>query len=122
LKNISGSYTKGLDEIIQLRPIRFHYKPDNPKGYSSEPEELGFVAQEVQKVFPEAVSEGADGYLDLNLHAVNVATVNAIRELNELVRKQNAIIAQQNERIRILEESLAGTTPGAESALMPKSN
>ena len=113
LKDISGDYTKGLNEILQLQPIRFHYKPDNPKGYSSEPEEIGFIAQEVQKVFPEAVSEGDDGYLDMNLHAINVALVNAVKELRAENSALRSELEKQREefeiRIRLLEAATGKT-------------
>jgi len=51
------------------------------------------VAQEVREVFPEAVSECPDGYLDFNMHAVNVALVNAVKALkaeNDRLKWQNA--------------------------------
>ena len=43
---------------------------------------LDFVAQEVREVFPEAVNEGNDGYLDFNIHPINVAMVNAVQTLS----------------------------------------
>jgi hypothetical protein len=70
-----------LDAIASLRPVSFFYKQDNPRGLPSNEENIGLIAQEVQEVFPEAVSEGPDGYLDFNMHPVNVALVNAVKEL-----------------------------------------
>lgn len=81
LKNLLGDYTKGLNEIVALQPVRYRYKKDNPRQLNSEMEQVGFVAQEVQKIFPEAVTEGEDGYLDFNIHPINIAFVNAIKEL-----------------------------------------
>jgi len=83
LKNLTGTYDKGLNEIIKLEPVRYIYKKDNPRQLNSETEQVGFVAQEVQKVFPEAVSVGEDGYLDFNIHPINIAFVNAIKELKD---------------------------------------
>ncbi|MBF0286859.1 MAG: tail fiber domain-containing protein [SAR324 cluster bacterium] len=82
LKDVTGQYKRGLKEIIKLQPITFNYKKNNPRGLPNDYELTGFVAQEVQKVFPEAVSEGEDGYLDFNIHSINIAMVNAIKELN----------------------------------------
>jgi hypothetical protein len=87
LKDIKGDYTRGLEKINQLKPIRFRYKEDNPRGLPSDTDEIGFVAQEVIKSFPEAVSEGEDGYLDLNMHSINVAMVNAVKELSKRIKK-----------------------------------
>ena len=90
LKDIGANYDKGLNEIVKLQPIEYKYKENNARDLPSEGTKIGFIAQEVQKVFPEAVSEAKDGYLDLSLHAVNVAVVNAIKELkseNDMLRE-----------------------------------
>jgi hypothetical protein len=82
LKDVDGEYRRGLADIARLRGIRFHYKTDNPRKLPSNTEEIGFIAQDVREVFPECVTEGKDGYLDFNMHAINVALVNAVKELS----------------------------------------
>jgi hypothetical protein len=102
LKDIAGEYQRGLEEIATLRPVTFFYKEDNPRGLPSNEENVGFVAQEVQDVFPEAVSEGPDGYLDFNMHPVNVAVINAIKELkkeNDFLKAENAMLKKDIENI-----------------------
>ena len=110
LKNLTGNYTKGLNEIAALQPVKYIYKKDNPRQLDSDLEQVGFVAQEVQKIFPEAVSKAEDGYLDFNIHPVNVAMVNAIKEL----KLQNGELVQQiselNSRIERLEELVKSST------------
>jgi len=91
LKDVTGEYRRGLNAITSLRPVTFFYKQDNPRGLPSNEENIGFIAQEVRKVFPEAVSEGLDGYLDFNMHPINVALVNTVKELraeNEALREE----------------------------------
>jgi hypothetical protein len=95
LKNLLGNYDKGLKEIMALQPVKFFYKEGNPRELASDEEQIGFVAQDVQKVFPEAVSEAKDGYLDFNMHAVNVAVVNAIKEL----KAENDKLKVENEQL-----------------------
>jgi hypothetical protein len=67
--NISDERTKddiepipyGLDEILQLRPVRFRrIKADGEIA----PHELGFVAQDVQAVIPEMVMAAGFGGID----------------------------------------------------------
>jgi hypothetical protein len=106
LKNIDGDYARGLNDILRLRSIRFHYKPGNPRRLPSEPQEIGFVAQEVAEVFPECVTEGKDGYLDFNMHAVNVAMVNAIKELNGKLDAEGSRIAALEENLSALRSEL----------------
>jgi hypothetical protein len=96
LKNIFGEYTPGLRELLGLRPIRFEYKPGNVRDLPSGSEEIGFIAQEVREIFPECVTEGKDGYLDFNMHAINVALVNAVQELESSLRR----VGEENESLK----------------------
>ena len=105
LKNISGNYDKGLDEIAALQPVKFFYKAGNPFELASDQEQIGFVAQEVQKIFPEAVQQTKSGYLDFNMHPVNVALVNAVKELkaeNDRLRVENEQINARLSKIEAL--------------------
>lgn len=103
LKEVAGPYERGLEQIMGLRPIRFFYKKDNPRGLPSGEEFIGFIAQEAREVFPESVSEGPDGYLNFNMHSVNVAVINAIQELNaqvERIQVENAALRVENKNLR----------------------
>jgi hypothetical protein len=103
LKTMLGNYEKGLDEIVALNAVRFVYNKDNPRQLSSDVEQVGFVAQEVQEIFPEAVSEAEDGYLDFNIHAINIALVNAIKELKAENDQLKTESSELNSRIEKLE-------------------
>ena len=94
MKDLTGEYQKGLNEIMQLKPVTFTYKAGNPRELNSNEPQIGFVAQDVQKIFPEAVTECKDGYLDFNIHAVNVALVNAVKEL----KAENQELKMANEK------------------------
>jgi len=105
LKDITANYDRGLKEVLELKPITFFYKRGNSRGLPTDEEYVGFIAQEVQEVFPEAVSEGPDGYLDFNMHPVNVAVVNAIKELkaeNEALRAENETLKKDIEKIKAI--------------------
>jgi len=80
LKNIKGSYTRGLSAVMGLRPVRFSYKSDNPLALPSDTENIGFSAQALQKVVPEAVTRNANGYLTMHSDPILWAMVNAIQE------------------------------------------
>jgi trimeric autotransporter adhesin len=85
LKTVDGNYTKGLNEIMQLQPIRYHYKNNGDRKFEQEvldTEFSGFIAQEVQPLFPDAVQVDEDGFLSFNMHSILVASINAIKELN----------------------------------------
>ncbi len=65
---------------MQLQPLRYEYKPDNALGLKSEGEHIGFGAQAVQKIIPEAVTKNANGYLMVNNDPILWTMLNAIRE------------------------------------------
>jgi hypothetical protein len=87
LKDIHGAYEYGLDEILKLDVVKFSYKANNPLGLPSDREIVGFVAQDVEKVIPEAIVRRDDGYLELNVDPIHWAGINAIKELNTIVAK-----------------------------------
>ncbi len=106
LKDIKGDYEKGLSEILLLETVVYRYKADNPMGIKeTNTDAVGFVAQDVQKVFPEAVQSNEKGYLDFDIHPILVAQVNAIKELNEKIEMQNKVIEELVNRIKAIENS-----------------
>jgi hypothetical protein len=80
LKNIKGRFTTGLKAVMQLQPIRYEYKQDNALGIKSPGENIGFGAQSLQKVIPEAVTQNSAGYLMVNSDPILWTMLNAIKE------------------------------------------
>lgn len=106
LKSIDGKYTRGLSDIIKLNTVLYHYKKGNERNLPSEEQSYGFIAQEVQKVFPECVTQQDDGYLSLDLHPLLVSYVNAFKELNEKLEQQSFQMRDLQIEIAQLKESI----------------
>ena len=102
LKDIHGNYLKGLEDILKLQPVTFSYNKGNPLHLPYDKDYTGLIAQEVQKVFPEAISQGKDGYLQFDMHPVNVAMINAFREL----KTENDSLKTDNRELQTRIESL----------------
>ena len=86
--------TKGLAEVLQLQPVEF----DRNNAATGAQHEIGFVAQDVQPIVPEAVwtagiplrdgsggLDSADPTLALSESTLTALNVNAIKELNALI-------------------------------------
>ena len=74
-------YTRGLSEVLQLRPVSFNWKEYNPTET-----QYGFIAQEVEAIIPEIVNEDSEGYKNIKDAYVPIL-VNAIKELqNQIVQ------------------------------------
>ena len=80
LKYIGSRFNGGLDEINKLQVYNYTYKKDPKK----EPH-TGVIAQQLQKVFPSAVSKGEDGYLRIRWDEMFYACINAIKTLNQRI-------------------------------------
>lgn len=87
-----------LPKIRCLRPVSYHVKEDNPENRS-----IGFIAQEVQQVFPEFVravaDDGGNQLLMLDYSAFSVVAIKAIQE-------QQAVIESQQRDIDALKAEL----------------
>jgi hypothetical protein len=75
LKQNISAFSNGLSVINAISPSYFQYKDES---YTH----IGFIAQNVQTVLPEATPLQNNGYLGLDTNAILAATVNAIKELD----------------------------------------
>lgn len=98
LKNIKGSFTSGLKALMQLQPIRYEYKPANALGLNSQGEHIGFGAQTLQKVIPEAVTSTENGYLQVNNDPIIWTMLNAIKEQQKQIEQLQGQIRQLRAR------------------------
>jgi hypothetical protein len=80
LKTIQGNFNTGLTAVLRLQPLSYRYKPDNLLGLDSGRDYIGFGAQAVQQVIPEAVTKSANGYLQINNDPILWTMLNAIKE------------------------------------------
>jgi hypothetical protein len=90
--------TKGLAEVMQLQPVSF--TRDYAGVPADAPEEIGFIAQDVQPIVPEAVwgpgmttTRDGEPVLALSESTLTAISVNAIKELNNLITALTARIA-----------------------------
>lgn len=81
LKDRISNYDEGLNHILKINPVRFHY--NELSDFDTEPEHVGVIAQELQEVAPYMVHENEQGYLDVNNSAMTYMLVNAVQKLAE---------------------------------------
>ena len=98
LKNVSGDSTAGLAEINKIEVKNFTYKKDEKKT-----PHVGVIAQQLQKVFPNSVIKGDDGYLKIKTEEIFYAMVNSIKELCAKIQDLTAKIVGLDKRITELE-------------------
>lgn len=82
LKNITNENTLGLAKIRQLKVYDFTFKNDKDKK-----PQVGVIAQDLQKVFPDAVMKDDKGYLKIRQDDMFYAVINAIKELDKTIQQ-----------------------------------
>ena len=119
--DISTRQESSLDKINQFNFVDFKWIKDGR-------EDFGVIAQQVQKVAPELILEGVDGYLNLNNSLLNMMTTHAVKELalrelntnkvasqalqasetnEEKIHKLQQELSQANRKIKELEEKMS---------------
>lgn len=93
LKNIYGYYQGGIDALSKINPIRFSYKNEDFIH-------VGFSAQNVKSVIPEASALQNDGYWSLDNTAVIALTVNTIKEQQKQIEQLKARIIDLESKIK----------------------
>ena len=101
LKYVGKENTSGLDKIRQLKVFNYTFKKDEKKT-----PHVGVIAQDLQKVFPDAVKKGVDGFLTIRMEDMFYAVINAIKELDAKYQAQEKRINELEQRIERLESKL----------------
>lgn len=85
-----------LSKITNIKPVYFEFKDKqaHPAG-----KHIGFIAQEFEKDFPELVSKDSRGYLSIQYQNVSAILLQAIKE-------QQLIIDKQQQEITLLKNSI----------------
>jgi hypothetical protein len=109
LKTVNGGFTDGLSQVMKIRPVHYRYKPDNAMGIRDTDEHIGVVAQDVQKVIPEAVTENSKGYLLVNNDPIIWTMLNAIKEQQQEIKQQQNLLRAQSAAMRNLRAEIRET-------------
>jgi hypothetical protein len=79
---------------MQLQPLRYEYRPDNGMRLNPVGEQIGFEAQTVQRIIPEAVTKNNQGYLLVNNDPIMWTMLNAIKEQQQEIEKLKQEVRQ----------------------------
>ena len=94
LKKDMQPLTGALDKLKQLEGITFQWNDTKTGMKRPEGDQIGFTAQNIQQVFPEAVSTDAQGYLQTAYGTYDALLVEAIKELANQVKELQKEIAE----------------------------
>ena len=87
----------GLEIVEKLRGVSFNWKDGGAK-------DMGFIAQEVEKVFPSLVTTDPDGYKSLSYNSLISPLFEAVKEQQTQIESQQTQIDALIKRIEALEQ------------------
>jgi trimeric autotransporter adhesin len=103
-----------LDTILNLRGVSYEWKDSKRR----EGRQIGFIAQEVEKVLPEIVSTREDGYKGVGYQNVVPVLVEAMKQQQTQIAALQKQVETKEQRLSALEADLALVK--AEIALIKK--
>jgi hypothetical protein len=98
LKNINNGIEKALDKLSAIRAVNFSWKSDK-----EEKENLGLIAQDVQKVFPQIIDKSRSFDETDDTEYLTIRYTELIPVLVKAIQEQQGIIESQEQRIAYLE-------------------
>ena len=121
--------TGALDAIKALRGVSYSFRRDEfPQENFDDAAHIGFIAQELKAILPQAVFERGDGYYTVDYNAVTPVLVEAVQELSAKVErleaentalrgnKSDAVGAVSTKQLQELEARLAAMDARLEAA------
>ncbi len=112
-RNITDLQDGLLSRILQLSPKYYQYAPfsdDEGHTIKSDRFHYGFIAQEVEPLFPELVFKGADNpaqdFMTMNYSGFGVLAIKAIQEQQAIIQQQQENLNSQLTDIRDLKKQL----------------
>jgi len=94
LKNI-------LPKVLKLNPVKYRYK----RQANTDKPTIGFIAQEVLKLFPELVNESEE-YLGMSYSNTGIIAIKAIQEQQVTIQKLQKQIDQLHDIVNQLTETI----------------
>jgi hypothetical protein len=79
---------QATDKLMQMNPVSYNWKSD-PDG----PRSMGFIAQEMQEVMPEAVSTGDDDMMSMDYGRITPILVSALQDAHRKIEQLEQRIA-----------------------------
>lgn len=99
LKNVGQPFEKGLELLSQLKIYNFTFKNDKQKV-----PQVGVIAQDLKRIFPDAVTKDDRGYYKIRRDEMFYSAVNSVKELYEKISDLAKRVVTDVERIVILKK------------------
>ena len=101
LKKEITPLSNSLENILDIQGVHFLWR--NPHIENAKALQIGLIAQQVRKVFPEVVVEGLDGKLQVNYPVLIAPIIEAIRSLYERIVSNQQQVEDLKKTVTLLQ-------------------
>ena len=102
LKDVGEAYTSGLSELKKLKIYNYVFKNDSLRVAH-----VGVIAQDLKRIFPNAVYKDENGYYKIRWDEMFYAAINAVKELNTRIDSLALRVHNDIERVETLKRDNA---------------
>ncbi len=100
--------TNCLNKILNLQGVSFKWKTDfRTKAHLTNREQIGFIAQDVEKSIPEVVTKDQKGIKSVAYSDIIPVMVEALKSQQQIIDSQKIKVKNLSERIEYLEQKLS---------------
>ncbi|MEK7144403.1 MAG: tail fiber domain-containing protein [Patescibacteria group bacterium] len=105
-KNIQP-ITGALDTVMQLSGVSYLWRKDEfPQNNFDDKAHFGLIAQDVEKIVPELVTTGPDGYKGIDYNGLAPLLIGSTQELQRIIMNQQNEIEELKARVSDLENKM----------------
>ena len=97
--------TSVLEDITSLQAVSYSYKNDEfPDRNFPDTRQVGYIADDIEKIFPSVVENDKDGYRHVAYSHLSVLIAEAVKELRAETRSE---ISRLKKKVTDLEEEIS---------------
>ena len=105
LKTDIRPFASLLDRLVQLQPVHFYWKAkEYPERQFGTGRSFGLIAQDVEKLVPELVTEDSGGYKAVRYNMLPLMTLQAMKEQQDQIKTLQVENADLKARLERLEQ------------------
>ncbi|MFY9308168.1 MAG: tail fiber domain-containing protein [Bacteroidia bacterium] len=96
-----------LSNVIKMKGVNYYWRAEEfPNQKFTNEKQIGFIAQELEKLYPELVFTDKDGYKSVDYSRLTPILVEALKELNAKNEAQQLVNENQQETILQLQNAV----------------
>jgi hypothetical protein len=96
-----------LANLTKLQGVMYNWRVDEyPDNNFSEDRQIGLIAQEIEKIYPQIVKTNSEGFKSVDYAKLSVVLLEAVKQQQTLLEKQSEIIDGITKRLVNIEQRI----------------